>query len=98
MQRVAEHKADKAEADIEGIKREIRDLQKALGELVDALIIEEKPGPKEIKKLQAFKKKAIAESSKEKLPKKKRQKSGIKSQKDSWVLTGSHAKVLMTLV
>ncbi len=75
--------SDQAEADIEGIKREIRELQKALGELVDALIIEEKPGPKEIKKLQSFKKKAIAESSKEEAPRKKRQRRTVKSAKDS---------------
>ncbi len=83
MQRVDKHASDRAEADIEGIKREIRELQKALGELVDALIIEEKPGPKEIKKLQSFKKKAIAENSKETAPKKKRKRRTVKSPKDS---------------
>jgi hypothetical protein len=44
--------------EIKDMRKDIKSLEKALGELVDALISEEKPGPKEIKKLTALKKKA----------------------------------------
>ncbi len=44
--------------DVKEVQQEIQSLQKALSELVDALITEGKPGPKENKKLQAFKKRA----------------------------------------
>lgn len=48
---------DKA-TQVKEVQQELANLQKALSDLVDALIEEGKPGPKEIKKLQAFKKHA----------------------------------------
>jgi hypothetical protein len=45
-------------AEIKGMQQELRNLQNALVDLVDAMITEEKPGPKEIKKLETLKKKA----------------------------------------
>jgi hypothetical protein len=62
--------------DIKAVQLEIQSLQKALTDLVDALITEGKPGPKEIKKLQAFKKRA--QNMKNNLPKEKKPKAGIK--------------------
>ncbi len=49
---------DELAAEIKGMQLELRNLQNALADLVDAMITEEKPGPKEIKKLEALKKKA----------------------------------------
>ncbi len=43
---------------VKGMQRDLKNLEKALGELVDAMISEEKPGPKEIKKLTELKKEA----------------------------------------
>jgi hypothetical protein len=48
----------KIASEIKGMQLEIKNLQNALAELVDAMITEEKPGPREIKKLEALKKKA----------------------------------------
>jgi hypothetical protein len=50
---------EKVASEIEGIQQEIKNLEKALGDLVDALIAEEKPGPKEIRRLNTLKKKAL---------------------------------------
>jgi CHAD domain-containing protein len=46
-------KADptKVASEIESMKQDLKALQEALGQLVDAMITEEKPGLKEIKKL-----------------------------------------------
>ncbi len=41
------------------MQQELGDLQKALAELVDALIEEEKPGPKKIKDLKNLKKQVL---------------------------------------
>ncbi|MCW4010633.1 MAG: hypothetical protein NWF05_08440 [Candidatus Bathyarchaeota archaeon] len=51
---------DKVEAEIRGMQQELRNLQEALGELVDAMITEAKPDFAEIKKLQTLKKKALS--------------------------------------
>jgi hypothetical protein len=49
---------EKVAAEIKGMQRELRNLQNALADLVAAMITEEKPGLKEIKKLETLKKKA----------------------------------------
>ena len=46
--------------EVKEVQKELQDLQEALAQLVDALIAEGKPGPKEIKKLQGFKKRALS--------------------------------------
>lgn len=50
---------DKVTAEIKEMQHELRNLQDALAELLEAIITEEKPGPKEIKKLKTLKKKAL---------------------------------------
>jgi len=50
---------DKAADEIKSMKQELKALQEALVQLVDAMITEEKPGFKEIKKLNTLKKKAL---------------------------------------
>ncbi len=54
-------KADSAKAseELQSMQQELKSLQVALGELVDALIAEAKPDFSEIKKLQNLKKKAL---------------------------------------
>jgi len=54
---------DKIAAEIKGMQQELRDLQNALADLLDAMITEEKPGPKKIKKLVKLKKKTQNEKS-----------------------------------
>jgi hypothetical protein len=49
---------EKVATEIKGMQEELRNLQNALADLVDAMITEEKPGPKEIKKLETLKKMA----------------------------------------
>jgi hypothetical protein len=56
---VAKSDPEKVAAQMEGMQQEIKNLQLALGELVDALITEAKPDFSEIKKLQTLKKKAL---------------------------------------
>ena len=51
--------SDKVAAEIRGMQQELKNLQEALAQLVDAMITEEKPGPKEIKKLEMLKKAAL---------------------------------------
>jgi hypothetical protein len=60
---------EKATAEVKGIQQEIKNLEKALGELVDALIAEEKPGPKEIRKLKTLKKQALSKAAEKTEPK-----------------------------
>ncbi len=50
---------DKVAAEIKGMQQELKNLQEALAQLLDAMITEEKPGPKEIKKLETLKKAAL---------------------------------------
>ncbi len=50
---------DKVAAEIEGMQQELRNLQNSLAELLEAMITEEKPGPRKIKKLEALKKAAL---------------------------------------
>jgi predicted RNase H-like HicB family nuclease len=50
---------DKLATEIKGMQEELKNLQEALAQLVDAMITEEKPGPKEIKKLETLKKAAL---------------------------------------
>lgn len=50
---------EKSLAEVESIKKELQDLEIALAELVEALIAEEKPGLKRIKKLRALKKQSL---------------------------------------
>lgn len=54
-------KADrqKVAAEIQSMQEELQNLQRALAQLVDALIEEEKPGPKKIKQLTELKKQAL---------------------------------------
>jgi hypothetical protein len=49
----------KVAAEIESMQQDLKALQEALGQLVDALITEEKPGLKEIKRLETLKKHTI---------------------------------------
>jgi Skp family chaperone for outer membrane proteins len=49
---------DKLAAEIEGMQRELKNLQNTLADLVEAMITEDKTGPKKTKKLMAHKKKA----------------------------------------
>ncbi len=49
----------KVAAEVESMQTELRNLQLALGQLVDALIAEGKPDFGEIKKLQSLKKQAL---------------------------------------
>jgi hypothetical protein len=49
----------KVAAEIESMQQELKALQEALGQLVDALITEEKPGLKKIKELETLKKQAL---------------------------------------
>ena len=58
MPKAAKADPEKVAAEIEGMQQELRNLNKALADLVDAMITEEKPGPKGIKKLETLKKKA----------------------------------------
>jgi hypothetical protein len=51
---------DKVAAEIRGMQQELKNLQEALAQLLDAMITEEKPGPKEIKKLENLKKAALS--------------------------------------
>jgi hypothetical protein len=44
---------------IQGMQQELVDLQRSLAQLLDALIAEEKPGPKEIRKIKALKEQAL---------------------------------------
>lgn len=44
---------------IQGMQQELADLQRSLAQLLDALIAEEKPGPKEIRKLKSLKQQAL---------------------------------------
>jgi hypothetical protein len=67
---------NKVTAEVEGIQQEIKNLEKALGELVDALITEEKPGPKEIKKLKNLKKQALSKAAEKPEPKAAARKTG----------------------
>jgi len=67
---------EKVEAEVEGIQQEIKNLEKALGELVDALIAEEKPGPKEIRKLKTLKKQALSKTAEKTEPKAAARKTG----------------------
>jgi len=48
---------DKLAAEIEGMQRELKNLQDTLADLVDAIITGDKPGPRKTKKLMALKKK-----------------------------------------
>ena len=54
-------KADptKVASEVESMQQDLKALQEALGQLVDAMITQEKPGLKEIKKLKTLKKKAL---------------------------------------
>jgi hypothetical protein len=52
---------DKVAAEIQSMQQELKNLQNALAELLDAMITEEKPGPKKIKKLNSLKKRALTE-------------------------------------
>ena len=54
----AKAEQDKIAAQVQSMQQELKDLQEALGQLVEAMITQEKPGLKEIKKLQTLKKKA----------------------------------------
>jgi hypothetical protein len=54
---------DKVAAEIEGMQQELRNLQNSLAELLEAMITEEKPGPREIKKLETLKKAALRDQS-----------------------------------
>ena len=49
----------KVASEIESMKHDLKALQEALGQLVDAMITQEKPGLKEIKKLKTLKKQAL---------------------------------------
>ena len=49
---------EKFAAEVEDLQQEIRNLEKALGKLVDAFIAQEKPGPEELRKLKILKKQA----------------------------------------
>jgi hypothetical protein len=64
---VAKSDPEKVAAQVEGMQQELKNLQLALGELVDALITEAKPDFAEIKKLQSLKKKALSEGETEAL-------------------------------
>jgi hypothetical protein len=59
---VPKQKSNKVAAEVEGMQQELKNLQEALGELVDALITEAKPDFTEIKKLQTLKKSIACES------------------------------------
>jgi hypothetical protein len=59
---------DKVTAEIRGMQQELKNLQEALGKLVDAMITEAKPDFAEIKRLQTLKKKAL--NAEEQVPKK----------------------------
>jgi len=41
------------------MQQELADLQRSLAQLLDALIAEEKPGPKEIRKIKSLKEQAL---------------------------------------
>jgi hypothetical protein len=64
---VAKSDPEKVAAQVEGMQQELKNLQLALGELVDALVTEAKPDFAEIKKLQSLKKKALNEGETEAL-------------------------------
>ena len=59
---------DKVTAEIRGMQQELKNLQEALGKLVDAMITEAKPDFAEIKRLQTLKKKTL--NAEEQVPKK----------------------------
>jgi hypothetical protein len=56
---LAKPNPEKLATQIKNMQQELGDLQKALAELVDALIEEEKPGPKKIKDLKNLKKQVL---------------------------------------
>ncbi len=59
---LAKPERERASAEVAGMQRDLRNLQKALADLVDAVIAEEKPSPKEARKLTAIKKKVLNEN------------------------------------
>jgi hypothetical protein len=58
-QKPAKPKPEDVAAQIQGMQRELVDLQRSLAQLLDALIAEEKPGPKEIRKLKSLREQAL---------------------------------------
>jgi hypothetical protein len=58
-QKPAKPKPEDVAAQIQGMQQELVDLQRSLAQLLDALIAEEKPGPKEIRKLKSLKEQAL---------------------------------------
>jgi hypothetical protein len=60
MSKQAKTDPAKVAAEVESMQEELKNLQVALGQLVDALIAEGKPDFEEIKKLQGLKKKALS--------------------------------------
>jgi hypothetical protein len=58
-QKPAKPKPEDVAAQIQGMQQELVDLQRSLAQLLDALIAEEKPGPKEIRKLKSLKQQAL---------------------------------------
>ncbi len=69
---------EKAVEEVAGMQQDLKNLQKALADLVDAVIAEEKPCPKEAKKLNAIKKKVLSENATEanRLPTQRKAKRG----------------------
>jgi hypothetical protein len=57
--KTAKPKPDDIATQIQGMQQELVDLQRSLAQLLDALIAEEKPGPKEIRKIKALKEQAL---------------------------------------
>ena len=55
----AKLKTDDVATQIQGMQQELVDLQRSLAQLLDALIAEEKPGPKEIRKIKALREQAL---------------------------------------
>ncbi len=58
-QKPTKSKPEDVAAQIQGMQQELVDLQRSLAQLLDALIAEEKPGPKEIRKLKSLKEQAL---------------------------------------
>ena len=59
MPKAAKVDPAKVAVEIESMQQDLKALQEALGQLVDALITEEKPGLKKIKELKTLKKQAL---------------------------------------
>ncbi len=80
---------NKVAAEIQSMQQELKNLQNAIAELVDAMITEEKPGPKQIKKLRKLKKEALSESIKlKKVPEPMRVKAKQRKRESNALLDG----------